>query len=29
MKIELTNEAEAVLSRKGGVMTVDYIGPTG
>ncbi len=29
MQIEVTADAEAVLRRKGGVMTVDYIRPTG
>lgn len=29
MRIELTTEAETILRKKGGVMTVDYIRPTG
>ncbi len=29
MQIELTSEAEGLLRKKGGVMTVDYIRPTG
>lgn len=29
MRLELTGEAEALLRRKGGTLTVDYIRPTG
>ena len=29
MRLELTSEAVDVLERKGGVMTIDYIRPTG
>ena len=29
MQIELTSDAEALLRKKGGTLTVDYIRPTG
>ncbi len=29
MRLELTDEAEDILRRKGGTLTVDYIRPTG
>jgi hypothetical protein len=29
MQLELTDEAESLLRKKGGTLTVDYIRPTG
>lgn len=29
MRLELTDEAQDILRRKGGTLTVDYIRPTG
>lgn len=29
MRLELTEEAQEILRRKGGTLTVDYIRPTG
>jgi len=29
MKIEITDEAKALLTKRGGTMTIDFIKPTG